>query len=192
MKRWIILCAMLISSVTVLAQNRNTDIDTQKNNVSATSGMDNEFVLKAGQAGRAEVMLGNLAESRGAAKAVKDYGAMMVMDHQKANDELITLAARKRYMTVAKELPADMQKDYEKLSAKSGTDFDQAFMEQMIKDHEKVIKLFRQESENGKDPDLRNWASRTLPKLEQHLQHAREVHQQVKDYKKMTEGNKDK
>jgi putative membrane protein len=189
MKYWILLCALLVTGTATQAQNKNKGTNTQKNNAAAHTGMDHDFVVKAGESGKAEVMLGNLAEAKGASQAVKDFGAMMVMDHQKANDELITLAARKRYMTVAKDLPADMQKDYNNLNAKSGADFDKAFMVQMVKDHEKAIRLFRDEAANGKDPDLKNWAAQTLPALEQHLQHAKSVQQQVESGDKGSMGN---
>lgn len=187
MKQCIVLFALLLTGGFISAQNNNT-IKTQQS-MDDNAAMDKEFVTKAAQSGKAEVMLGNLAESRASSQMVKDYGKMMVMDHQKANDELTTLAARRRYMTVATELPADMQKDYEKLSAKTGVDFDKAFMEQMVKDHEKAVKLFRKEAENGNDPEMKSWAAKMLPALEQHLQHAKDMHQQIKDYKKMTDGN---
>ena len=148
-----------------------------------------EFMTKVADVGMTEVKLGQMAQDKGMSQRVKDFGAMMVMDHQKANDELITLAARKRYMTVAKDLPADMQKDYNNLNAKSGADFDKAFMVQMVKDHEKAIRLFRDEAANGKDPDLKNWAAQTLPALEQHLQHAKSVQQQVESGDKGSMGN---
>lgn len=188
MKQCIVLLALLLTGNAIPAQNNNT-IRAQQNMDDNNATMDKEFVTKAAQSGKAEVMLGNLAESRASSQMVKDYGKMMVMDHQKANDELATLAARRRYMTVATELPADMQKDYERISAKTGVEFDKAFMEQMVKDHEKVVKFFRKEAENGNDPEMKSWAAKMLPALEQHLQHAKDMHQQVKDYKKMTDGN---
>ena len=39
----------------------------------------------------------------------------------------------------------------------------------MLDDHKKDVKKFEDESKNAKDADLRNWAGKTLPTLQKHL-----------------------
>lgn len=168
-KVMLILTLMLIMNRVASAQNRNTSLDTAQQ----VSGADVAFVNSAVESGMAEVMLGNLTQTRGSSESVLAYGAMMVSDHQKANEELKALAGSKGYKVPA-TIPGHFQEDYERLRTMTGVDFDKAFMKKMIDDHEKVVKLFREEAENGKDPDLRNWAAKTLPVLEHHLQHAKE------------------
>ena len=55
----------------------------------------NEFAMKAANGGMMEVELGRMAQEKGMSKDVKEFGAMMVADHSKANDELKTLATAK-------------------------------------------------------------------------------------------------
>ncbi len=152
---------------------------------------DEAFVKEAAERGMAEVRLGKLAQNRGTSEAVRNFGKMMVTDHQKANDELKQLAQRKNIFVPA-GVPNDMQKDHDDLSGKSAADFDEAFMKKMIRDHEATIALFKRAVDKGTDADLKSWAARTLPTLEQHLEHARNVQDNLKNSKKDNKKNKGK
>ena len=115
-----------------------------------------------------EVRLGELAQQRAAREEVKQFGQRMVEDHGKANDQLMQIAQGKGI-----ELPQEMSKDaqqlHDELQQKSGAEFDQAYMDEMVSDHEKDIEEFREYVEKGQDPDLTSFAEQTLPVLEQHL-----------------------
>jgi putative membrane protein len=52
-------------------------------------------------------------------------------------------------------------------------------MADMVKDHEKDVKEFERESTSGKDPDLKAFADRTLPTLQDHLKMARETNSKL-------------
>jgi putative membrane protein len=62
-----------------------------------------------------------------------------------------------------------------KLSKLSGDAFDQAYMQDMLKDHKTDIAAFEKESTSGKDPDVKQFASQTLPTLKDHLKQAETV-----------------
>jgi len=59
-----------------------------------------------------------------------------------------------------------------KLSKLQGQDFDRAYMDYMVKDHEKDVKEFNKMAQNAKDPDVKAFAQQTAPTLEEHLQMA--------------------
>ena len=63
----------------------------------------------------------------------------------------------------------------EKISKMSGAAFDKAYMQDMVKDHQKDVAEFQKESSNGSDPDLKSWAATTLPTLQEHLRMAKEA-----------------
>ena len=135
---------------------------------------DEAWVMKVAQGGMAEVELGKLAVEKASADNVKQFGQRMVDDHSKANDELKTLAAGKKIT-----LPADMGPQEkalrDRLAKMSGAAFDRAYMKAMVDDHVKDVAAFRMESKSGKDPEVKAWAAKTLPTLEEHLKMAREA-----------------
>lgn len=130
---------------------------------------DQHFMMKAAQGGMAEVQLGKLATQNASSQAVKDFGQKMVDDHSKANDELKGLAARKN-VTLPTSLDAKDQATMDRLSKLTGAAFDRAYMRDMVADHKKDIADFQREASSGADPDVKTWASNTLPTLQQHLQ----------------------
>jgi putative membrane protein len=155
------------------ADSINKANDTSKNDTVQTAApvaVDQDgakFAVAAANGGMAEVMLGKLAQDKGGEK-VKDFGAMMVKDHSKANDELMTLAKSKNIALPA-VVASDEQKHFDELNKKSGADFDKAYTKLMVDDHKKDIKEFEDASKNLKDPDLKAFATKTLPTLKMHL-----------------------
>lgn len=150
----------------------------QAYSLSAQSSADSTFAKEAAQAGMLEVKLGELAASKASSEQVKMLGHHMVTDHTKAGNELKALASKKK-MNLPQSLSKEGQASYDKLSKKTGADFDKAYSEMMVKDHEKVIAKFKTESASGKDSDLKSWATKTLPTLEHHLDMAKETHKAV-------------
>ena len=177
------------TSTTTAASDTSPTTATSASDTSATTSTtgttaanlskdDQEFVTKAAEGGIAEVNLGQLAASNGTDPDVKNFGNTMATDHGKANDELKSLASSKGIT-----LPTGPGKDGEdaqaKLSKKKGKDFDKAYMDTMVKDHEKDVKAFEKASKDAKDPDLKAWAAKTLPTLQKHLDMAKATKKKV-------------
>lgn len=137
-----------------------------------TSAADVSFVKMASAAGLAEVSLGKLAIEKGQSDAVKTFGQAMIDDHTKAGDDLKGIADGKSIPVVGAPMAADVQAA-DAIGKKDGAAFDAAFKAKMVADHEKVIKLFTEESTNGKDADLKAFAIKTLPTLKHHLRMAK-------------------
>ena len=133
---------------------------------------DEAWVVKIAKGGMAEVELGKLAAEKGSSDAVKQFGQRMVDDHSKANDELKALADSKK-ITLSPEIAPEDKTLRDRLMKLSGPAFDQAYMKAMLNDHLKDVSEFRTESRSGKDPDVKAWAAKTLPTLEEHLKMAR-------------------
>ena len=127
------------------------------------------FVSEAGEGGMAEVQLASLAVTRSQNPDVKDFGKRMIDDHSKANDELKPIAASKS-MTLPKEIGANEKALYDKLSKLSGAEFDKEYVKAMVEDHEKDVKTFQNQAQNGTDPEIKAFAAKTLPILQEHLQ----------------------
>lgn len=143
------------------------------------SKQDREFVDKASQGGLLEVRLGQLAQERAQHMEVKKFGQRMVDDHSAANKRLIAIAQQKG-INVSQELDEKHRDVVDKLSKKTGAEFDKDYMSEMVDDHERDVKEFEKASKELKDADLKSFASTTLPTLREHLTLARQVHAKVK------------
>jgi putative membrane protein len=163
------------TSATSTAANTGTANAT----TSSLSASDKEFMTKAAIGGMAEVMMGQMASTKGTDAGVKAFGNRMVTDHSKANDELKALAAQKG-MALPADVDAEHKDKSDKMSQKSGKDFDKAYMNDMVDDHEKDVAEFQKASQNAADADLKAWAAKTLPTLQDHLKLAKETQKKVK------------
>src|SRR5690606_27140709 len=153
--------------------------DSLSNNEMMADKDDADFAVKAADGGLAEVSAGQLAVKNASNQDVNDFGQMMIDDHSKANEELKALASQKG-ITLPTATSDEKTNDLQKLSEKTGADFDKAFMDQMVKDHKKTIDLFEKAEKNAKDADIRAFAQKTLPTLRSHLDRAQQLQDQLK------------
>src|ERR1700759_1545958 len=135
---------------------------------------DQHFIKEAADGGMAEVELGQLAADKASNAEVKEFAQRMVKDHSQANDQLKQIASQKGLPLPSSLSPKD-QATKNKPSKLSGDAFDQAYMSDMLKDHKTDIAAFQKETTSGKDPDLKQFASQTLPTLKEHLKQAKSV-----------------
>jgi len=140
------------------------------------SDSDRQFLMQAASSGMAEVQLGQLATQRAASAEVKQFGQRMVNDHSKANKELMALAQAKN-IAVTKELDQKHQAIADKLSTLQGAAFDHAYMAGQVADHEQAVTLFTTAAEDSHDTEVKAFAAKTLPTLQEHLHLARQLTQ---------------
>jgi putative membrane protein len=133
-----------------------------------------DFAVNAANGGMMEVQLGMIARDKATSQRVKDFGSMMVMDHSKGNDDLMA-RAKSQNIALPGKMGDDEQKMVDKLSKKTGKDFDKAYMEMMVDDHKKDIAEFKDAAEKCTNTSIKNFASQTLPVLEKHLDSAQAI-----------------
>ena len=136
------------------------------------SEQDQKFLEDAAKGGMMEVHMGQLGMERGMSPAVKALSQHLINDHKAANNELAALAKKKGI-----SLPGDDAQMAASMpfASKTGDDFDKAFARSAVEDHQKDIAAFEREASSGTDPDLKNWASKTLPTLRAHLAEAQAI-----------------
>lgn len=139
---------------------------------------DASFALEAANGGMAEVELGKLAQEKAADAKIKEFASMMVTDHSKATEELKAIAAAKQ-ITLPTVPNPDKQTIKKELSAKSGDDFDKAYVAEMVKDHQMDINLFEQAQKTLQGPELKQFVEKTLPVLRKHMDHIESISKQV-------------
>ena len=150
-----------------LAQSRGTLVDA-----------DRKFVMEAAEGSQMEVELGRLAQQKASRDAVRQFGQRMATDHARAGQELARLAADKGVELPGQE-SRQTQAEKDRLSKVSGAAFDREYVKIMVQDHEKDVAAFRSQSQQGSDPDVKAWAAKTLPTLEEHLKLIRQIEAQV-------------
>lgn len=130
---------------------------------------DRQFLVEATRGSEREVELGELAKEKGQSIAVKEFGARMVTDHGNAARELKQLALSKGIRLGDTKKSAE-EPSFDRLTKLSRPEFDKVYVDTMVEDHEKDVAEFRRMSEQAQDPDVKAWATKTLPTIEGHLQ----------------------
>lgn len=116
---------------------------------------DLTFMKEAAVGGMTEVELGNVAQQNAKHEDVKEFGARMVQDHGKANDELQAIAQQKN-VELPKQLDAKHAQTRDKLTRLQGGEFDRAYMREMVQDHAADLKKFRQAAQISPTPISNN------------------------------------
>ena len=122
---------------------------------------------KAAKGGMMEVAMGKVAEQKGQSEDVKSFGKRMVADHGKANDQLKKIAAQKNVKLPTKEPSVTWSSD-------------KAYMDMMVKDHEKDLAEFKEEANSGSDPDVKKFAEDTAKMVQEHLDLAKATQNKLK------------
>ena len=111
--------------------------------------------------------MGNLAAQNGQSDDVKSFGKRMVTDHSKANDELKSIASQKGVQLPTKEPNVKWTSD-------------KAYIDTMVKDHEKDLAEFQEEAKTGGDPEVKKFAEDTAKMIQEHLDLAKETQGKLK------------
>jgi len=160
---WVLslMAAALGMSGVVLAQ------DSPSTKSSSLSVKDKTFMKKAAKGGMMEVAIGNLASQNGQSDDVKSFGKKMVAEHGKAGDELKSIASQKGVTLPSKEPTLKWSSD-------------KAYMDMMVKDHEKDLAEFQEEAKSGGDQDVKKFAEDTAKMVQEHLDLAKETQSKLK------------
>jgi putative membrane protein len=144
------------------------------------SRKDHNFLIDAAQAGNLEVRASKIALAKTQNPSVKEFANTMVEDHTKVGDELHKLAAGKGLqvptLTSKNETGRIQREKINLLGVMNGMNFDRHYSSMIgVSAHKDTIKLFRKAAEDSSDPDIKQFATATLPSLEHHLQMAEEL-----------------
>ena len=140
------------------------------------STTDATFMTTAARGGMAEVQMGQLAERNGRSAAVKRFGQQMVSHHGQSNREMMALAQRKQ-ITPPSGMGAEHQRIHDDLAKLRGGAFDRAYAQAMVQDHQEDLRVYQAEAQNGTDPDVKAFAARQVPILQEHLRMAQRLPQ---------------
>src|SRR5262249_53928264 len=170
--------ALLVLPVSYAAAQTTTTQSPTTQSTTTSSNPDAQFVDEAASGGPAEVELGRLAVQKATNPDVKQFAQRMVNDHGAANAELATMCGGKG-ITLPTEPEAKDRAIRDRLATLSGPAFDREYMTDMLTDHQQAVSDFQREAQNGRDPEVRAWAAKTLPVLQDHLRMAQTIQSRI-------------
>jgi putative membrane protein len=135
------------------------------------SAADRNFMKTAAEVNMTEAHLGQMAQERASDEGVKSFGQTLVQDHTRAYEELTALATK-----TGESIPKgiDVRRDHaiEGLARDKGAGFDRSFVRHEVQDHQRTIAEFKREAEKGQNADVKAYAQKMIPALEEHLHKA--------------------
>jgi len=156
---------------------KDSTLDTVSKTAQALGGdlskEENDFILKAAVGGLMEVAAGNMALQQSTNPKVKAFAQMMVTDHTKAGKELEAVAKSKG-LALPATFPKEEQQHMDAMKTVAGDAFDKHYINMMVADHDKTVDLFTLATKY-KDPDIKNFATKTLPVIQAHYKVASEM-----------------
>jgi putative membrane protein len=142
---------------------------------SAQSYGDQSFLAHAIEGSKGEVQLAQLAQQKSQSQDVKQLAQKLESDHTQMNQKWFEPLAKQMGASEPKGPSKKNKKLMEKLQGLSGDQFDKEYIAAMVKDHQKDLKEFKQESEATQDPNIKQVAQQGANILTQHLQLAEQV-----------------
>jgi putative membrane protein len=130
------------------------------------------FVKATATRGIGDLELGRLAREKTKQADVLKFAQNLIDSHGKMNTELGTLAAKFDFKLLT-ALTQEQLDQKARLSKLEGRAFDREYTAAMIDSHTKNIDSFATQSKTGKIPEFKDYATRTLPMLNEHLVAAR-------------------
>jgi len=129
---------------------------------------DAQFLVNAAEIYMEEIGLAKLAQEKGTTSPIKELGRTMEQDHQSSQDELTSLAKRKK-ITIPNTITDQGDDSYRLLNQKTGEDFNESYVKLMVEKHEDAIALFDKASNKCRDKQIKEWASSMLVVLRRDL-----------------------
>lgn len=125
-----------------------------------------------------------LATQKAEHPQVKAFGGLMVEEHSDLLQQGDKLARELNIVPVitqdSEKLVQEHNRTMEELSAKSGSTFDQAYIDHEIKMHQRVLQRVDQASQSAQHPRLKQLLNRTKPALAAHLEAAQGIEKNLK------------
>ncbi|WP_426435588.1 DUF4142 domain-containing protein [Bradyrhizobium genosp. P] len=149
----------------------------EKTGVNSTLGVSPttaDFVKEAAMSDMTEIEASKLAQQRGNA-AEKTFARQMITDHTETSGELRTMAPGNAKTVLPETLDSSSQDKIDKLKNAKPDDFSSDFDAMQVSAHKDAVSLFERYAKGGDDPKLKDWAAKTLPTLQHHLEMAQNL-----------------
>lgn len=158
-----------------LAQAQSVGEKTGVNSTLGISPTTQDFVTEAADSDMLEIAAAKLAQEKGNADE-KKFAAQMTTDHTKTTADIKAMVASG---DVKAEIPATLdsssQAKLDKLRDAKADNFSSDYDSMQVSAHKDAVSLFERYSKSGDNAKLKDWAGKTLPALQHHLEMAQQL-----------------
>lgn len=166
--------AILVLALGSTAIAQSLGEKTGVNSVLGVAPSTADFVKEAALSDMTEIATSKIAQERGDADA-KTFAAQMITDHTKTSEELKALVAGGVKAEIPSTLDEAHQKKVDKLKDAKAEDFTSDYASMQVSAHKDAVSLFERYAKGGDDAKLKDWAGKTLPHLQHHLEMAQNL-----------------
>jgi putative membrane protein len=166
-----ILAAALIAALSTSASAQSVG---EKSGVNSTLGIapkTEDFIKEVAMSDMTEIEAAKIAEQKGNADE-KKFAAMMVTDHTKTSTELKSMVTGEMKSSLPSALDDASEKKLGKLRDAKPEDFAATYDPMQVSAHKDAVSLFERYAKGGDNNALKDWAGKTLPALQHHLEMA--------------------
>jgi putative membrane protein len=179
MKKTFSLVALTAALLSTSAVAQSTGEKTGVNSTLGIAPTTADFIKEAATSDMLEIAAAKVAEQKGNAQE-KTFAAQMITDHTKTTTELKGMVNGNEKAALPTSLDDSAQKKLDKLNAAKAEDFASEYDPMQVSAHKDATSLFERYAKGGDDPKLKDWAGKTLPALQHHLEMAQDMNKNRK------------
>jgi putative membrane protein len=169
--------AILALSAAFLSSSALAQSVGEKTGVNSTLGIapkTADFIMEAAMSDMLEIESSKLAQQKGNATE-KTFAGQMIADHTKTSTELKSMVSGDMKTAIPTALDDASQKKLDKLRDAKPENFASEFDPMQVSAHKDAVSLFERYAKGGEDSKLKDWAGKTLPALQHHLEMAQDM-----------------
>lgn len=165
---------------TTTSSTSGTDSSAMANKMPADSGKnmsnpDQDAINYAVTKNTKEIAWLQAGIDKGTSKELKEHAKMMMADHKKLDGEVSALVTKKGMKAPSVDTTGEVN-----INDKSGKEWDMAWTDKLIADHNEILDMFGKAKQNVKDEELRTLITKTIPVVQSHLDMANAMKAKMK------------
>lgn len=141
-------------------------------NLDAPGMQDSLFASDALKNSFSEMELARLGMERAGSPELRLLAQRIFDDHANAQEDLRIIVAQQGILTEERMVLSPAQNELLRLS---GASFDRAFLREIVQENPDEIRKFKAAARSAKNTELRDFAARNLPVMEEHLRIAENI-----------------
>lgn len=174
MKRILMAAALLAAASATPAFAQSAGEKTGVNSALGIAPKTEDFIKEAAMSDMLEIEAAKVAQQKGDADD-KKFADMMITDHTKTSSELKSLTPADLKAAIPASLDASYQKKLDKLRDTKPENFASEYHSMQVSAHKDAVSLFERYAKGGDNAALKDWAGKTLPALQHHLDMAQKL-----------------